>query len=71
MRKTVRVEASIGDPIEIALCPRCTHTCLCTLPVTGLAESGVIPLGNITACAECDNFEEVVRDFVTRLRTWQ
>ncbi|MEU2013137.1 hypothetical protein [Nocardia sp. NPDC019302] len=69
MSDTVRVEISVGDPADIALCPRCLHTCLCTLPITGLAETGVIPLGNITACAECDNFTDVVRKFLAGLNT--
>jgi hypothetical protein len=67
MSNTVRVEISVGEPVDVVLCPRCLHACLCTLPITGLTETGVIPLGNITACAECDSFYDVVREFLTRL----
>ncbi|WP_159840237.1 hypothetical protein [Nocardia sp. CY41] len=69
MSNAMRVEVSVGDPTGIALCPRCLHICLCTLPITGLAETGVIPLGNIAACAECDDFTDAVRKFLAGLNS--
>lgn len=62
--KTVTVQVQVGAPLDIALCPRCLHACLCTLPLAGLTESGVVSMGTVTVCAECDLPQDVVRDYL-------
>lgn len=62
--KTVQVIVQVGKPIAVDLCPRCLHSCLCTVPLTGLADSGVVSMGTVTACAECDSPRDVVRDYL-------
>jgi hypothetical protein len=66
--KTVVVQVHAGEPADISLCPRCSHVALCVFPVTGLAESGVVPMGSVPVCAECGSVEQAVRDFMGQFR---
>lgn len=63
MSATMLVHVQVGDPVDISLCLRCCHACLCTWPLTGLADTGVVSLGTVTACAECDSPRDVVERF--------
>ena len=61
---TVVVHIHAGEPTDISLCPSCSHASLCVIPLTGLSESGVMPLGSVTVCAECGSAAEAVREFL-------
>lgn len=63
MSNTVAVHISAGEPTDITLCPRCLHNCLATVPLTGVLESGVMPMGSVTFCGECDSAREVVAEY--------
>ena len=62
--RTVVVQVHAGEPTDISLCPSCSHVSLCDVPLTGLTESGVMPLGSVTVCAECGSAEQAVREFL-------
>ena len=65
--RTVVVQVHAGEPTDISLCPCCSHVSLCVVPLTGLSESGVVPLGSVTVCAECGSAVEAVQEFLDEM----
>ena len=62
--RTVVAHVHAGEPTDISLCPHCSHASLCVVPLTGLTESGVVPLGSVTVCVECGSAAEAVQEFL-------